>query len=370
MASANEQAATSERAQFQAQLDAYPRIQQLQLGTVQTIADNLNNGYTASANNLIGSAMAQRANIDAMAGNVATQAGNVAGQAGNVAGIAPQIGQQAANVSGLGTGLAAFGSDQLARSGPNSLEQDLYNQTAGDLALGSRLNAEEERAASQAARGAFSARGLGVGSGAASAELLNRYQFGQSRLAQRQGAALNANNSITQNVIARQGVGLGALGQAGALYSNAGNLLGAQANVYGQAGGLYGQAGGLFGNAGSLYNQSAQLGLAGANAYLAADPYQRALGTGVQLGSGILGQTGQMIGNAYNSATQMAGNVASFNTNMAASMYNSALNNNAALGAASTGMLGQLGGAGIGALGSIGGSAIMGKMMAGGAVAL
>ena len=32
--------------------------------------------------------------------------------------------------------------------------------------------------------------------------------------------------------------------------------------------------------------------------------------------------------------------------------------------------VGQLGGAGLGALGSIGGSAIMGKMMAGGAVAL
>jgi hypothetical protein len=49
------------------------------------------------------------------------------------------------------------------------------------------------------------------------------------------------------------------------------------------------------------------------------------------MGSTTLGQSGQMIGNTYNTATQMAGNVASFNANMLDSRYNSYQNNRAAL---------------------------------------
>ena len=114
----------------------------------------------------------------------------------------------------------------------------------------------------------------------------------------------------------------------------------------------------LYGQAGGAYQNAAQLGFGGANALVNLDPYQRALGTGVQLGSGIQGQSGQMIGQAYASGQQLAGDVASFNTNMQASMYNSALNNNAALGAANQASKGQLLGAGIGAGGAILGGVI------------
>ena len=315
MKSANDQARISSEAQFQSQLAAYPQIQALQLGTTRTIADNLNNSYTASALGAINAAMSERSNMDSEARNVSAAGGDL---------------------STLGGGLAAFGSDQLASSGPNSIEQALYNQTGSDLALGSSLNPEEARAASQQATSAYAMRGLGTGSSAAAADLLNRYQYGQARLAQRQSAAIGADNAINANVIARQGVGLGALGQAGSMYSNSGSL---------------------HSSAGNIYNQSGQLALSAANAYLATDPYQRALGAGASFSGANLGNSSGIIGNSYNQSLGMAGNVGSFNANMLDTRYNSALNNNAAMSAADTAARGQMIGAGIGAAGQIGGSA-------------
>jgi hypothetical protein len=165
-------------------------------------------------------------------------------------------------------------------------------------------------------------RGLGTGGSAAAADLLNRYQYGQARQAQRQQAAASA-NTLLQNAQNNR-------------YTTAGGLLGSTANLYGQAGGAY--------------QNAAQLGFGGANALVNLDPYQRALGTGVQLGSGIQGQSGQMIGNTYNQNLQLAGDVASFNTNMQASMYNSANNNNGALLGSGIGAAGAIAGAGIIAL--------------------
>jgi hypothetical protein len=122
-------------------------------------------------------------------------------------------------------------------------------------------------------------------------------------------------------------------------------MLGNTANLYGQAGGAY--------------QNASNLGFAGANALVNLDPYQRALGQGIQLGSGIQGQSGSMIGNTYNQALGMAGNVATFNANMLDSRYNSYQNNQAALGAANTAATGQMIGAGVGAVGAIGGAALI-----------
>jgi len=237
-------------------------------------------------------------------------------------------------INGLGdlSNLVAQQAQQRALAGPTSIEQNLYDQTASDLALGSRLNPEEERAASQQASSAWSSRGLGTGSSAAAADLLNRYQYGQARLQQRQQAAAGADQLMQSSMNNRA--------------TTAGNLLGNTANIYGQAGGAY--------------QNAAQLGYGGASALVNLDPMQRALGVGVNLGTTINGQTGQMIGNTYNSALDMAGNVASFNTNMAASNYNSWANNNAALGASRTAangqLIGGLGGSAMGAAGALGGS--------------
>jgi hypothetical protein len=307
MASANEQARAAVDQQFKSQIKYYPQMEKLQLGTVAKIGGNLDNEYTRQAKGVIDTTLQQGATALADTGNRINALGDL-------------------------SGAVAMQAQQRALAGPTSIEQNLYDRAASDLALGSTLNPEEERAASQQATSAYAMRGLGTGAGAASADLLNRYQYGQARLQQRLGNAQAANQTMEQGIQGRQNTAQG--------------LLGNTANLYGQAGGAY--------------QNAAQLGFGGANALVNLDPYQRALGTGVQLGSGILANNGQMIGNTYNQALGMAGNVASFNTNMQASMYNSALNNNAAMGAASTAANGQLLGAGIGAVGSIGGTVGLG----------
>lgn len=304
MASANEQARAAVDQQFKSQIRYYPQMERLQLGTVARIGGNLDNAYTRQAKGVIDSTLQQGAGALADTGN-------------------------RLNVLGDLSGAVARDAQGRALAGANSIEQNLYDNAASDLSLGRSLNAEEARNASQAARGAFAARGLGVGSGAAAAEILNRAAASDARYQQRLANAQAANQTREQGIQGRQSAALGMLGNT--------------ANIYGQGGGAY--------------QNAAQLGFGGANALVNLDPYQRALGTGVQLGSGILGQTGQMIGNTYNQALGMAGNVASFNTNMQASMYNSALNNNAATAAANNAMWGQIAGAGIGAIGKIGSAA-------------
>jgi hypothetical protein len=307
MQSANEQARAAVDQQFQDQIKYYPQMEKLQLGTVSKISGNLNNDYTKQAKGVIDTTLQQGATELGATGNRINALGDL-------------------------SGAVASQAQQRALAGPTSLEQGLYDRAASDLALGSSLNPEEERAASQQAGNAYAMRGLGTGASAAAADLLNRYQYGQARLQSRLGNAQAANQTMEQGMQGRQNTAAGLLGQT--------------ANLYGQAGGAY--------------QNAASLGFGGANALVNLDPYQRALGTGVQLGSGILANNGQMIGNAYNQAGQMAGNVASFNTNMQASMYNSALNNNAAMSAANTAangqMIGGLGGSAIGAAGALGGS--------------
>lgn len=276
MASSAKASADAYRSQLNSQIAAYPKLEALQLGTVSRLAANLNNDYTRQAKGVIDQTYQAGANALTDTGNRINAQGDQASTLSKLAG----------------------------------------DRAASELALGTALNPEEERAASQQASSAYSARGLGTGAGAAAADLLNRYQFGQQRYQQR-------------------------LANAGAAQGMMGNT----ANLYGQAGGAY--------------QNASNLGFAGANALVNLDPYQRALGQGIQLGSGIQGQSGQMIGNTYNQALGMAGNVATFNANMLDSRYNSWANNNAAMSAANTAANGQMIGAGVGAVGAIGGAAIM-----------
>ena len=306
MQSASNAARAQVDQQFADQVKYYPEMEKLQLGTIGKLSGNLNDSYTQQAKGVIDSTLQQGATALSDTGNRINALGDLSGN-------------------------VAMQAQQRAMSGPTSLEQGLYDRAASDLALGSSLNPEEERAASQQASNAYAMRGLGTGNSAAAADLLNRYQYGQARLQSRLGNAQAANQTMEQGMQGRQNTAAGLLGQT--------------ANLYGQAGGAY--------------QNAASLGFGGANALVNLDPYQRAMGTGVQLGSGIQSNNGQMIGNAYNNATQLAGNVASFNTNMQASMYNSALNNNAAMSGAQTAANGQLMGAGVGALGMLGAAAII-----------
>lgn len=199
----------------------------------------------------------------------------------------------------------ALGDMEPDASMPTSIEQSLYDQGERDLALGRSLSAEQERAAQQSARAAFSARGLGTSLGSSAAEILNRDAAASARERERQGFAAAANDQYIGNVATRR------------------------------------QA------LGNLY-------FAGAQNLLAADPYERAIDRGLNYSGGTQRAQMQQVGNAFDSSNQLAGSVASFNSNLLDSQRNSYLNNQAAIRAAgmqagamnraaTMGMIGQIG---------------------------
>ena len=171
MQSASDAARAQVDQQFQDQVKYYPQMEKLQLGTIGKLRDNLNNDYTKQAKGVIDTTLQQGATALADTGNRINALGDLSGNVANQA-------------------------QQRAMAGPTSLEQGLYDRAASDLALGSSLNPEEERAASQQAGNAYAMRGLGTGNSAAAADLLNRYQYGQARLQQRLGNAQAANQTM------------------------------------------------------------------------------------------------------------------------------------------------------------------------------
>jgi hypothetical protein len=264
MSQASEQGKTQYRDQLNAQIAAYPQLEALQLGTIGKLSNQLsgnNNAYTQRATNQLIAAEDQ-----------ATQIGNIAADTERLSAQATQDLQ---------------GTD---------LERELQRQATSDLALGRSLNPEQERAATQQARAGMSARGLGTGTGALAAEVLNRDAYASAREAERRNFAGATNQMLVGNRQNRLGL--------------VGNILGQSANT-------------------RLNQANLRASLAGAN--ISIDPYARAMNPALGLGGNTLGQSGSMIGNTYNQANLMSGNVASFNTNMLESRNNSYLNNQAAL---------------------------------------
>ena len=192
----------------------------------------------------------------------------------------------------------------------NAISKQLNTSALSDLQLGRSLTPEQERAATQQARAGYAARGLGAGTGAIAAEVLNRDAYATQREAQRRtfaGAVMSDTNQAALNV------------------------------------------------AGQRMNY---------------DPYQRAFAPGASFGQGITGQTSGMLGQAYGNALNTVGNVDTFNTNMLETRRNSALNNNASMqgaymnaqaqqAAGDKAMWGSIGGGGLAAGGMIAGAAII-----------
>jgi hypothetical protein len=222
MAQANASAAESARAQVQAQVDAYPQMEALQLGTVSKIAGNLDNQYTTDARN------------------------------------------SASQLGGLGSWMAGNARDTYASSGPTSIEQELYRQGEADLALGRSLSPAEIRDAQQSARAAMAARGLTSSQSTTAAEILNRDSYAQARESARRNFAGAANDMQFKNVMARRD-------QAGQQASLGANMLGSSAQMmtnidpYARALGHSGIGAGVAGNlnqmVGSTYGNA--LGMAG-----------------------------------------------------------------------------------------------------------
>ncbi len=73
--------------------------------------------------------------------------------------------------------------------GGSDIEEEMQRQALDELRLGGALTPEEQRSATQAARAAFSARGLATGSPAAVAEVLARDSFGRQRQTERRAFA-------------------------------------------------------------------------------------------------------------------------------------------------------------------------------------
>jgi hypothetical protein len=191
------------------------------------------------------------------------------------------------------------GEELTAASTPNAIEARLMQDAESELALGRSLTPEQQRDATQSARAAFAARGLGTSMGSSAAEILNRDAYGTARQDQRRGFAAGVNQM-------------------------------------------------------DLARRQRRVGLAGAYGDL--DPFRQSIGPAFQLGQNTLANTTNQVGSIFDGSLQQAGNVESFNTNMAASRYNSVMNNNAALQAAgmqagasqNAGMMGMFGGIGSG----------------------
>jgi hypothetical protein len=264
MSQGDKQGAKSYKAQLGNQIDAYGKLETLQLGSVDKLASKLdatNNDYTKRATDQLIAAEGQ-----------ATELGSLARST---------------------TDLAVTSAQDLQGT---DIERQLQSQAEGDLALGRSLSPEQERAATQQARAGMSARGLGTGTGALAAEVLNRDAYATQREAERRNFAGNTNQMLVQNRDTR-------LGRTGSLLGQAANTTLAQGNLRSQL----------------------------AQGNLAVDPYARAIQPGLGIGTSTLGITGNMIGNSYRNATDMSGNVASFNANMLDSRWNTVQNNNASL---------------------------------------
>jgi Chaperone of endosialidase len=287
MSSAANAAKSMVREQYRAQIENYPALETLALGTVDRIGGRL--GATPQPT----FEMVEKRDKN----------GKVIGYERKQTGMSEGNQQTGDALAAIRRSMDVFKPEDNA---PTSIEQSLYDSAASDLALGRSLSPEDVRAAQQSARAAYSARGLGTSLGSSAAEILNRQAYGDQRLAERRNFAAAANNLLTQGV-----------GQRRAAYANA--------------------------------------QIAGAGNLINADPYQRALGQGLNYAGGTQAAQMQQIGNTYGNAMSLAGDVAAYNGSMLDSRYNSWANMQGANAAANAtrqaGMYGMLGGIGSGLLG-------------------
>lgn len=306
------QAGASAGQMFQQQMDAmvknYPRMERLQLASVQNIGNMLSEDggklYQWQETGKGKNKTWKRVEVgDAPANPYTTRARQ---QLDNAIGMQAPMRTQADALAAMGQTWRDRSNQSYAESGPNAIESELQRQAMSDLALGRSLNPEQLRDAQQSARAAFAARGLGTSAGASAAEILNRDAYASQREAERRNFAGATNQMTTQNVLARRD-------QAGQQASLAGNFIG---------------------NAAQGYGNIANLGLSASNQAMAVDPVQRAIQPGLSMGANTLNNMGSMASNTYGNALTAASNVAGFNANMLDSRYNNYMNNQASMAAA------------------------------------
>ena len=226
MAQSSKAAREQYRDQLAAQIESYPKMEALQLGTISKISENLNNRYTKAADDALQGAAGETIKL--------TQSGDRIGS------VADRNNQIAANAEAFASGPTAL-DRQISRLGASAMRQradqvqgqridrtpnmqaasvrrvqdvrnqnirasdaelgllreaqgggllgQLESQAANDLALGRSLSAEQERDAIQAARAGAAARGMAAGNSAMAAELLNRDRYATQRENERRAFA-------------------------------------------------------------------------------------------------------------------------------------------------------------------------------------
>jgi hypothetical protein len=337
------QAGASAGQMFQQQMDAmvknYPRMERLQLGTVQNIAGLLGEDggplYQWKETGKGKNKTWEKVQVGDAAPNLFTQRARQALDAALA--MRDPMRAEADALSSMGKTWRERSDQSYAESGPTAIEAELRRQAEADLADGRSLNAEQIRASQQAARSAFGARGMAGSLGASAAEILNRDAYASQRESERRNFAGAANDMVTRNTIMRRD----------------------------QAGQQAALAGGFTGNAAQGYGNIAGIGMQGSQLATQIDPMQRALGPGIGMAQGTMNNMGQMASTTYGNALTAASNVAGFNANMLDSQRSNWMNNQAAMAGlrAQTGAANQAGwmglvGSGIGALGTIGGAMI------------
>jgi hypothetical protein len=180
------------RDQLNAQIEAYPKLERLQLGTIGKLSDSLsgnNNAYTRRATDQLIAAEDQ------------------VNQLGRIGDYTEQLGYAAAR--------DLEGTD---------IERELQRQATSELALGRALSPEQERQATQQARAGMAARGLGVSNSALAAEVLNRDAYASQREADRRNFAGSTNQMLVGNRQNRIGQVGNILGQSANTRMNQANL--------------------------------------------------------------------------------------------------------------------------------------------------
>jgi hypothetical protein len=147
----------------------YPEYINMQFGTANQLAANLNNAYLQRTQGVIGEELQ--------------------------AASAPNAIEAELQQRGLGD----------LRAGPTAIQRQLRDDAQRELALGQSLSPEEQRNAAQSARAAFAARGMATGNAAAGAEILNRDAAGRQRQDQRRQFAMGAEQYFLGTEDARRG---------------------------------------------------------------------------------------------------------------------------------------------------------------------
>ena len=201
---------------------------------------------------------------------------------------------QIAPMRALGDQMTGLSTQALGNVGMTEIEQQLQSQALSDLALGRSLSPEQQRATEQSARAGYAARGMAVGAPSAVAEILNRDAYSQNRLDARRAFAGTVDQANSSAVNSRMQTAGSLLGQS----------FGAQQNI-------------------------GQMGQGLAQSYLAADPYQRALGSNIPIAG--QGPSASLTNSAYGSAMNYAGDLNNTNYNAQWSNYLNGQNNSLAM---------------------------------------